>query len=497
MSDTTTWGAAPLLHPASVESGQVVAQRQQQQHGSKLERPVGISVLQAAFFQLAIILGLGALGLSFAFASMGWVLAIIMLATSAGGALYSGIWITKIVLHITGLPGAAAPRKYSELGEAAFGSLGRIVVQNVQYSFLGGAMVAVQLTASKALVQVVAAAGGHLCLWTSNLVIAIAMLPVMQVQELRDVSWTAFVGVLSILVPVVLFLDVVADSTAGTTPGQPATLGFPPSSGFNAFANGLTTIVFSYQGQTIFPEIIGQMRRPAKFSQSVVAATVFMTLFYLIVGCFGYAKLGGGATYLVDYVDKLQNKDSTKIAIANTLLMINVMMGYTINGNIMNKALYDRWLSITASAAAASGRSGAGGGQASMRHRRAGGGSSAVPAAATHDDDDGAAQPAPRVAWFCVTLVSVGVSFLLSNLLPSLGNLLSVLGATCGYALTFLFPALFALRLMGPRMGTCTRVLHAAVVLLACIAVVLGSYATIKNLIHGIEGNVRGGLFSC
>ena len=78
---------------------------------------VGMSVLEVTFMQIAIILGLGVLGLSYAFASLGWVLGLLVLVLSAAGALYSGVWIARVVRHVTE-QGGTPPRKYSDLGEA-------------------------------------------------------------------------------------------------------------------------------------------------------------------------------------------------------------------------------------------------------------------------------------------------------------------------------------------------------------------------------------------
>ena len=233
----------------------------------------GMSMLEVCFMQTAIILGLGVLGLSFAFATMGWLLGLLILGLSSAGALWSGLWIAAIVAHL-GRTGAA-PTKYADLGAAAWGTRGRLLVRNVQLTFLGGALVAVQLTASKALVQVVGAAGGHLCLWVSNAIVALSMLPIMQRQQLAEVSWTAFVGVAMIMLPVALFLSVVEAHAAAPSSGAgPTSLGFPSStSGFTSFANGMTTLVFAFQGQTVFPELISQMRRPAEFPQVKIACT--------------------------------------------------------------------------------------------------------------------------------------------------------------------------------------------------------------------------------
>ena len=117
-------------------------------------------MFEVTCMQICIIIGLGVLGLPWAFArcahslsqplthvlihsfthspidllahtlSMGWILGLFFLAVSAFGAIYSGYTISALVKHITAHHGP--PRKYSDLGFAAFGEGGRNIVIFVQ-----------------------------------------------------------------------------------------------------------------------------------------------------------------------------------------------------------------------------------------------------------------------------------------------------------------------------------------------------------------------------
>jgi hypothetical protein len=62
------------------------------------------------------------------------------------------------------------------------------VVRIIQHIFLGGALVAVQLTAAKCLVQVLAFTNVDLCLVTSHAVVVVVMFPVMQVRYSQILS---------------------------------------------------------------------------------------------------------------------------------------------------------------------------------------------------------------------------------------------------------------------------------------------------------------------
>ena len=109
--------------------------------------------------------------------------------------------------------------------------------------------------------------GSTLCAWASNLIIALRMLPVMQIQSLREVAWTVFVGIGTITVPCSCDPDAYhgprhhkrrhkhsdGTNTATASTSEKASVGFPESSSFTFFANGATMFVFAYQGQAIFP----------------------------------------------------------------------------------------------------------------------------------------------------------------------------------------------------------------------------------------------------
>ena len=386
-----------------------------------------------ASMMVATVIGLGILGLSWSLAQLGWVLGLFFLWLSALGAIYSGIWISEIVLFSR--EHKYAVNVYSDLGSVAYGPTGKRVVNYVQYVFLGGVIVAVQLTAAQSLQQVVHALGGDLCLVNSNLIIMVAMFPLMQLQYLKEVTWMAVLGVVMIIIPMILYFSEISEQEPGPS------VGLPESSNFDKFANALTTIIFAFQGQTIFPELLTQMRHPKDFPKAVVVSVVFMTGVYTVFAALGYHLMGALSLYVIDYVD---DHDSTGPATtsANAMLIIHVMSGYLINGNVMNHVVYNAIYPPV------------------------------------H-----AGQSIPRVRWAIATSCTLVASFIISNLIPNLGDLVGVLGATCGCVLTFVFPALFSLKILGARLSNMYRYGHALVLFLVFTFMMIASYATIKKLV--------------
>ena len=121
--------------------------------------------------------------------------------------------------------------------------------------------------------------------------VSAAILPLMQMRHLKDVVWVAIGGVVTIVIPLTIYLAELAPAP----PSQGPEAGFPEAAGFEGFAARFTTIVFAYQGQTIFPELMADMRQPAKFPRAVKTSVAFMTLVYAVVGGVGYGILGSTA----------------------------------------------------------------------------------------------------------------------------------------------------------------------------------------------------------
>ena len=78
---------------------------------------------------------------------------------------------------------AGRPRTYSGLAACAFGPRAATLVKLIQHVFLAGAIVAVQLTAARALQQVFAYCGWRVCLVTVNVLVALVMLQIRPVTN--------------------------------------------------------------------------------------------------------------------------------------------------------------------------------------------------------------------------------------------------------------------------------------------------------------------------
>lgn len=390
----------------------------------------------------ATILGLGVLGLPHALSLMGVVPGLCFMTLSACGAIYSGVCIHAIVERLSTI--GPAPRNYSEIGMLLFGPRMCLVVQCVQYAFLFGIIIAEQVTAANTLQQV----ADGLCLVPCHAVIGGVMLVIMQIRVLKEVTWAAVLGVLFIIIPMCMFMTELQRGDDYIPPS----VGFPSSSSFTEFTTGLTTVVFAYQGQTIFPELLAEMKTPRDFPKAVYLSTFFMTVVYMSVSVIGYHIMGGNALYVNAYVNKYDSSAALTTA-GNVMLILHVMSGYAINANVLTHAVMRMWVR--------------------PQHHTS------------------------RATWLLITAVMVAVAITVANLIPTLGDIISVLGATFGYMLTFVFPSVFALRLFQGihSRGTADRVQHWVILGLAVLAIGIGSYSTIWQFVEDVQS--QGKPFHC
>ena len=75
----------------------------------------GLHWVGAASMITSIILGLGVLGLPLAFSRLGWMFGVVVVVVGAGGAVYSGLLIGRVVAAATAKSGGDRPKTYAAL----------------------------------------------------------------------------------------------------------------------------------------------------------------------------------------------------------------------------------------------------------------------------------------------------------------------------------------------------------------------------------------------
>ena len=403
---------------------------------------------------VASVMGVGVLGLPLAFYELGAAPATLLLLLFGCGSVYSGVLINRLTL-------AAGPssRYYSDLGYHAYGRRGRCAVRAVAYTYLFGTCASIVLTAAMSLVQVVAAVAGEgaprLCLPYAALAVCALTLPLLQVRTLHELTWTAAAGILFIVAPVAIVVGVLA--AAGGPAGGAVPPPVPPphaagtaGSGGAAFwrgGTGMATIMFAFAGQVIFVELQSEMRQPADFPRAVWWASVAYGSVYLLVAVAASHFLGSHVQAPVTLAMPTATRAQRAAkGVANLLLLLHVLVAFVINANVVNRAALQALVP-------------------ERLQRR-------------------------RLAWLGVTLTTLALWFVIANVVPFLQDLMGLMGATCGMALTYFFPIAFARKTLREKLGP--RELRALpwVLALAALASLVATLSVIVNTIEHLDTSV-------
>ena len=219
-------------------------------------------------------MGTGVLSLPATMAALGYTLGIIAIVTFAVAVYYSGFLLAKVrnryYKHVL---------SYGDVAYVIHGTwferLTRWLLYANWYSLLAYYITALTQSFQEAFWW----SADTMCFWTYCLVSVAVLLPFAQLRTFHGISWLSLASTVAIVSGVALFA---ASYITGDTRED---VGFvPPSaqvpkqsvmSAWNAFSN----IIFSFQGQSEFLEMMGEQKDPRQFpkslalSQSVMVST--------------------------------------------------------------------------------------------------------------------------------------------------------------------------------------------------------------------------------
>ena len=101
-----------------------------------------------------------------------------------------------------------------------------------------------------------------------------------------------------------------------------------------------------------------------------------------------------------------------------------------------------------------------------------------------------------RLPWFAVTLFTVALCFVVSNLIPFLTDLMGFIGASCGMFTTYIFPCVFSLKLLRHELSPAGVLAIKLVTVLALIVSGVGVYGTVADIVQNVRHESMG-VFTC
>ncbi len=286
-----------------------------------------------------------------------------------------------------------------------------------------------------------------MCGYSWSGIFAAVLLPAFLLRTMKSIEWLVLLSDLSIVIVVMgILIQLGRDGRDPST----KTNKHPPHEDFWDAYNPISSFVFAYQGQAIFLEIMGEMKQPRDWPWALWTGQCLMAPLYTITAITAYYYLGEATpAYLPAAL-----KDGPLKKGLNLLVAYHVLVGYVINNVALLRLIKTEWMS---------------GGKTS------------------------------RMAHWTVCFVICAVAWLIANLIPFFGDLVSIIGAITGGPILFGGPALFYALAMKQKGYSLSRfdafMCVLSLVILLPFTTVVGTTAAIRHLKKTWSEN--GPVFAC
>ncbi|KAI4341842.1 hypothetical protein MLD38_026517 [Melastoma candidum] len=242
------------------------------------------SLSQATLNGINVLCGIGILAVPSAIYEAGW-LSLLLLAVFSLVCCYTGVLLKRCLDSSPGL------KTYPDIGQAAFGVYGRLIVAIILYIELYASCVEYTIMIGDNLATLFPNAyanvaglglGPHQLFAIAATLVA---LPTCWLRNLTLLSYISVSGVVSSILIVFCLLWVGVVNDVGFHPGGTAIkiASLPFAAGIYGFC---------YAGHSVFPNIYTSMRRPSQFPVVVILSFGFCLFMYLGVAVCGYLMFG-------------------------------------------------------------------------------------------------------------------------------------------------------------------------------------------------------------
>ncbi|KAI9206867.1 transmembrane amino acid transporter protein-domain-containing protein [Polychytrium aggregatum] len=240
---------------------------------------VGQTVTEALYHIVCIIAGSGVLQLPFSLNQAGWVgLFFVVFAGIANH--YSGILLVKSLYY----NGSVRLKSYPHVGYAAFGSVGKRLVELLNSVMLLGVTCVYLILAGMNLELLLGIYSTKTWIILCGLIVGI---PFLYFRTLKEIAIFSAFGVFA----TILVIGVVLWHSVGDYPVYEGRVTHKVFD-FSMLPSALGSISFSYSGNYVYPEVEASMREPEKFPRVLTLAMSVITAMYIVTGAVGYLTYG-------------------------------------------------------------------------------------------------------------------------------------------------------------------------------------------------------------
>mmetsp|Transcript_378 Transcript_378/g.947 ORF Transcript_378/g.947 Transcript_378/m.947 type:complete len:517 (-) Transcript_378:359-1909(-) len=323
--------------------------------------------------------------------------------------------------------------------------------------------------------------GGRVCGYSWGwVVVGVLILPV-QMRSYHSISGIVAVSDAAVIVVIILILAVLASEGQNTPEGFTHHNGPPPGSFLDRY-NNVSAFLFAYQGQSVFLEIMAEMKNPNYWTRALWLGQAVMIPTYTVTAGVGYYLLGDSAPGFLPAA----LPDNAAKTVINLLLFFHVVIAYLVHNQPLCQGI-EAFLFPSERVSRSDGKSfDQDSGVANRDARDASNEIKAVSNAADSPIIADHNNTANAKHHFVISTVILLSAYLVANLIPFFEELVGILGAAFGSPILLFYPPLFYIRGMqkkGYPIPTFHRVLcSVCIYILFPFTFFIGIIAAFKSL---------------
>lgn len=216
--------------------------------------------------------------------------------------------------------------------------------------------------------------------------------PFMLFENMKSIEMLATISDVAAIIIIILVLSLLA--TQGDEPKEHEHHIWPKKSSFLDAYNPISSFLFAYQGQSIFLEVMDEMKDPREWPKSVYLSHIVMAVCYAVTALTGYYFKGDSVPAFLP--SGLKNGPG-KVVI-NLLVAYHVLVAYLINNIPLVAMLKRKYMS---------------------------------------------GSDTPKIMHFGLSMFLLFGAWFLTNLIPFFADMVNIIGALCGSPIMIGLPPMF------------------------------------------------------
>lgn len=346
---------------------------------------------------LSEVMGMGVLGLPFAAVTLGWTTSMICMPLFAFFAAYSGFQLKTVKI--------SSP-KISSYGDAGRELIGPRFGTFAKACMLlnWGSLAIYYMVATADGIKNIYGQGFLSCNLNRMIVAALILVIPAQSRDFHTISkYLSLPSALAIIITLLIIIVTLVESLKedDIVFAENTTVGIAPGTNVFGFLQSLSSLIFAFQGQSIFMELMTEMKNPKEFSKSCNFAYIIMGIVYTVIVVVAYGVSGDNVE---DFLPDEVSPGAAKTTIG-VLVVFHIIVAYVIAIQPFHCWVHSIVFPKTFNSSSVKG----------------------------------------QVHWFFITVVYIIFAFVIANLIPFFSDLQGLIGSALGAPIVFGFPSLYYL----------------------------------------------------